>query len=326
MQLSVPGELPVDVAATLDAPTVPTLDVVLVAYRSGAVLRRCLEQVARFVPPGSRIVVVDNSPEDESAAQAVLGIPNAVCLPQAGNIGYAAAVNRGIASTGGDVVLIVNPDIAAISGDFQEVVRIFDAEPRAAGVAVKIVDESGTAEHCRRLPRRADVFLFGLGGPDGFLARKTGYATQPLRSWAQDEEREVEQGSGSLLFLRRSAIDDVGELDERFFMYFEETDWLVRAEARGWHLIFTPRIQAVHLGQRSSQLDASQFHQYLLVESAYKFMRKHYGPVMTGLLRFVWLVADLARLVRGVVRSHRYRAAVRARLRLHLAYRTPKRP
>lgn len=303
----------------------PTLDVVVVAFRSGAVLRRCLAEVARFAP-GARIVVVDNSPGDGSAAEAVEAVPGAVRLAQPGNVGYAAAVNRGLAHTTGDVVLVLNPDIVELRGGFADVARIFEEKPRAGAVAVRVVDEDGMLEHTRRLPRRSDVFVLGLGGPDGLVARLTGYAGQPLRAWAQDEERDVGQASGSVVFLRRAAIDDVGGFDERFFMYFEETDWLVRAAGRDWRLVFTPRIEAVHLGRRSSGEDELGVHQYLLTESAYAYVRKHYGAATTAALRLVWAAADLARLAASWHRPPAHRAAIRARLRLHLGARAAVRP
>ena len=87
------------------------LDVLVVAYHSGAVLGKSLRALSAFVPDGTRILVLDNSPDDPSAAAAVAATPGAELLPQAGNVGFAVAVNDGLRHGTGELVLLLNPDI-----------------------------------------------------------------------------------------------------------------------------------------------------------------------------------------------------------------------
>jgi GT2 family glycosyltransferase len=138
-----------------------------------------------------------------------------------------------------------------------------------------------------------------------------------MHEWDHSEERVVELATGALLFIRRAAFEDVGPLDEQFFMYWEETDWLERARAKGWQLVYTPAVGAVH-AVRGSSGSSDTSHSALLLESTYKYTRKHFGRSTALALRTAWILADLARLAAGVIRPSRDRREAIDRLRFHL--------
>jgi len=295
----------------------PPLDVVVVAYRSGEVLGQCLSAVSAFAPAGTRIIVADNSPDDPSAAEAVGRTPGAELRPQRGNVGFAAAVNDVLKRTTAEVVLLLNPDIGAITGSFATVADVFARVPDAGGLAVHLAKENGILEHCRHFPVAADFFGTALGG----LSPRRGSSDRgPMLDWDHEDERVVESATGALLFLRRAALDDVGPLDERYFMYFEETDWLIRARARGWQLVFTPAIRAVHYGRQSSGSEP-ETHSLLYLESMYVFVEKQFGRATAALLRLTWIATDGARLAVSVRKPTAYRREVRKRLGVHLGRR-----
>lgn len=299
----------------------PSVDVVVVAYHSGDLLEHCLETVRRFVPPATRLTVVDNSPDDASAARAVASIPGAELIREPRNVGFAAAVNDAVAAGTGDYVMLVNPDVAEIDGSFSAIEEVFTRVEMAGAVAVHLRKAGGTLEHCRRFPRPGDFFAMAVG-TEIARARLRRSPEPAMLEWDHENERDVESASGAFLFLRRRALDDVGLLDERFFMYFEETDWLLRARVRGWRLIFTPRVRAVHHG-RSSSRGTNATHPVLFLESVYRFTKKWFGGPAALLLRFVWMFADLARLTIGLTKPESYRRAVRDRLKVHLGL-TPR--
>jgi N-acetylglucosaminyl-diphospho-decaprenol L-rhamnosyltransferase len=281
-------------AATHEHESAP-LDVVVVAYRSGAVLGRCLAAAVAFAPVGARILVVDNSPEDPSAAAAVREVVSARRLSQPRNVGFAAAVNAAIAESDAPVVLLLNPDVVALTGSYDAVARIFAADPSVGAVAIRLRDESGTLMHCRRQPRWAD-FLAGALSFERLLPRPLRPRSIVMTEWGHDKQAVVDTASGAALFLRRAAYDDVGPLDDSFFMYWEETDWLVRARQAGWTLVFTPEIDALHLDRASSDVAANDYSS-LLLESSYRYVGKHFGARRRMLLRLAWTGADLGRLI-----------------------------
>jgi GT2 family glycosyltransferase len=308
-----------DAAAAVRAPGTSALDVLIVAFHSGAILERCLAGIATFVPAGSRIVVIDNSPSDASAAEAVARTEAAELLSEPNNLGFAAAVNDGLRRTDAPLVLLVNPDVIALEGSFETIEQIFSDKPDAGAVAVRLSNEDGVLEHCRWRPRPLDFFDSAVGLarylPPALSARRG-----PMLDWDHAELRAVDNATGALLVLRRAAIEEVGDLDERFFMYWEETDWLMRARARGWRLYFTPEIRGLHAGRGSSAVDP-ETHSLLFLESGYRYVRKHFGLATALLLRLAWTVADGARLLRSRGRPSAYRQAVRERLALHLGLR-----
>jgi GT2 family glycosyltransferase len=294
----------------------PPLDVLLVAYHSGAVLDACLATLADFAPEGTRIIVLDNSPDDPSAAEAVARVPGAELVSQRGNVGFAAAVNDGLARTNAELVLLLNPDILEIDGSFDAIREIFDRRPDAGAVTVHLTSGTGVLQHCRRRPTRMEFFNPAIGLENRFTSLREKHRS-PMIEWDHADERVVDNATGALLFLRRTTVDDVGPLDERYFMYWEETDWLNRAYDRGWKLVYTPVVRGVHGNRQGSEVGRTT-HSLLFLDSGYKFVGKHFGPATEWSLRLTWIAGDTARLLVGIRRDSAYRHEVAERLRVHL--------
>jgi len=264
------------------------LEVVLVAYGSPEMVRQALEPV-RELP----VTVVDNSSLPEIAALcAELGCRY---LDPGRNGGFAAGVNAGLADRlvpGGDVLLL-NPDAVVTRADVSRLQAALLAEPDLASVGPVQVDGHGVPARVGwPFPSPLGTWLEALG-----LAR--------LRpAW--------EFVIGSVLVLRAEALAQVGGLDERFFLYAEETDWAYRAAMMGWRHAVVDSVRAVHLGAATSGVAAAReahFH-----ASQERYLRKHFGAVG-------WEVARAGQVVGAVVRSlvlpgQRGRAA-RERLRLY---------
>jgi N-acetylglucosaminyl-diphospho-decaprenol L-rhamnosyltransferase len=298
--------------------------VLVVAYHSGKVLNRSLAAVEAFAPEGSLVIVIDNSPEDLSAAQAVASFAEGRLLSEPTNVGFAAAVNDGLALSTAEIILLVNPDISSVTGSFDEVRDLFDRNAAVGAVAVHLVDADGRLQHCRRRFRRFDLFAQAVGVR--WLPRRWQRRwTNPMHEWDHSEERMIENATGALLFLRRAAVDDVGPLDEQFFMYWEETDWLERARAKGWELVFTPAVRGVHAVRQSSDA-ADARHSLLLLESTHKYARKHFGRGTAVALRLAWVAADLVRLLTAAGRPAEYRRQALERLQLHLGLIADRKP
>ena len=153
------------------------------------------------------------------------------------NRGYAAAVNQALANARADVVLLLNPDVERIAGRYADVVDAF-RDPRVAAVVTRTLDADGSVTpNCFRAPRPFDLIAEDVALADRFprWQRPRRYR---LLDWDYRSLRQVDAATGACLFLRRSALADVGPFDERFFVYYEETDWLIRAKRRGWRTVF----------------------------------------------------------------------------------------
>jgi CelD/BcsL family acetyltransferase involved in cellulose biosynthesis len=147
-----------------------------------------------------------------------------------------------------------------------------------------------------------------------------------MLDWDYASRRQVDAATGACLFLRRSAFDDVGPFDERFFVYYEETDWLVRAKQRGWRTVFVPTVEAVHVSGGSSP-DAGAQPSLLLLESQHRYADKHFGRAAGAGLRGTLLGLDAARAARHTLGGdERKVATARDRIRVHVTGMAPRPP
>jgi N-acetylglucosaminyl-diphospho-decaprenol L-rhamnosyltransferase len=191
-------------------------------------------------------------------------------------------VNRAAERASGDYFLLLNPDAALRPGALRLLVQLLEACPRAAAVGAALAFADGSVqESAFRFPGLTQVFLdlFPLGRLAGSrLNGRFHSASCPI---------QIDHPLGACMVVRRAAWDDVGPLDEGYFMYVEEVDWCRRARRRGWEIWHHPRAVAVHHAGQSTrqQSDAMFVH---LWRSRLRYYQRYHGPVQNRLLR--WLV------------------------------------
>ena len=276
------------------------LDVVVVNFHSAALIARTIEITQEFAGAGVRVIMVDNSPGDGAANIARSAAPDATVIENPVNHGYAAAVNQAFIEGDAEFVLLINPDVRELSGSYADVLEAF-RDPLVGAVAARLVNTDGTLQpNCICAPRPFDLI-----SEDVALAERFPNWRRPrlyrMLDWDHGDARRVDAARGACIFLRRAAIEDVGSFDEHFFVYYEETDWLIRAKRRGWRTVFLPTVEAVHASAGSSP-DIRSPHSLLLLESQHRYARKHFGAMTTGLLR-----AHTARNRHGTARPPRAR-------------------
>jgi GT2 family glycosyltransferase len=300
-----------------------TLDVVIVNFHSAALIGRTIAIARAFAGSAAQLIVVDNSPGDGANEIVRRAEPDATVIANPANLGYAAAVNQALVAGGADVVLLINPDVRAVSGSCADVLAAF-RDPRVAAVVPRLLNADGTVQpSCICAPRPFDMI-----SEDVALSERFPRWQRPRRyrmlDWDQGDERRVDAATGACLFLSRAALNDVGSFDERFFVYYEETDWLIRAKRRGWETVFLPAIEAVHASAASSPGVRSR-PSLLLLESQHRYARKHFGPVTTAFLRTTLVGIDTARLARHAMAGHtERRAEALDRIRVHVTMRAPR--
>jgi N-acetylglucosaminyl-diphospho-decaprenol L-rhamnosyltransferase len=300
-----------------------TLDVIVVSYRSAELVGGCVEAALAFAGERARVVLVDNLPGDGAREAVLAHAPQATVIENDRNVGYAFAVNQAITASAGELVLLLNPDITSIRGSYETLERAFAADSTLAAVTPRLVASDGKLEPtCRREPRPFDLVAETLD-----LAARFPHWQRPKRfrmlSETDDGPRRIDAATGACLFLRRTALDDVGPFDESFFLYWEETDWLVRAARQGWHALYLPVVEAVHIGRRSTDV-SSETLSLLLLESQHVYARKHFGQVMATALRGGLVTIDLLRWARGLrPDGAERRARMARRIRVHVTGRAP---
>lgn len=217
---------------------------VVVAFNSARTLPDCVGPLASL--DGLQVTVVDNaSPDDSLAAVAHLAL-DTVRAPD--NRGFAAGCNIGVARSDAPYVLLINPDARIGAADLATLVEVLDDEPSVAIAAPRLLEEDGALAWSQfRFPRRRSTFAQAL-----FLHRIWPHAT-----WTDELVRDPlayarrgspESVSGACLLVRRAALEQIGPLDENFFMYCEDTDLCARVRASGWDIRFEPGATVHHEG------------------------------------------------------------------------------
>ncbi len=225
---------------------------VVVHYRTREPLSRLLASLRAARPaPIREIVIVNNSGEPLDDLAATSGLPTRILSPGK-NLGYAKGVNLGIRAATEEDVLILNPDVQVTPGAVEALVRCAEERPRAGIVAPKLVFPDGTLQlSARRFYNARTLLLRRL--PLGPLAEKWGAVREHLMAdWDHEETRPVDWTLGAALFARRRAMRDVGLMDERFFLYFEDVDWCQRMWRHGFEVVYCAESRMVHEHQRAS--------------------------------------------------------------------------
>lgn len=287
------------------------VDVVLVNYRSGPRLAAAVEEARRWLGGRAAVTIVDNSPGDGSVELVRSGNPGVQVIRNDVNRGFAAAVNQALRASSGRFVLLLNPDVSGIRGSFAAIERIFADDADVAAVAPRLVGPDGSLQRsARREPRPRDLLVdvFGLRGR---FPRSRRLFASHYGDWDYASARVVDAASGAFLVLRRDALASVGLFDERFFVYAEETDWLVRAKRLGWKTVLTPEVEAVHEARASTDAGEPAL-VLLLVESEHEYVRKHFGVRTSVAFRGIALAADSLRWAVAAVRGSSRRAHRRA--------------
>ena len=244
------------------------LSVVIVNYNVRELLSECIKSVnTAMTGIDGDIYVVDNNSSDGSVDYIRDHFPDVHVIANSDNQGFAHANNQAIRQTNSDYVLLLNPDTVVFEGTLRGCVDFMDAHPQCGGVGVRMLTREGTVapESRRAIPTPWVAFLKMLG-----FTRKYYMSHLP---W--DKPGQIEVISGAFCMLRHKALDQIGLLDEDFFMYGEDIDLSYRLLKGGWENWFLP-YDIIHYKGESTQKSSFRyvhvFYQAMLI-----FFRKHYA-------------------------------------------------
>ncbi len=270
--------------------------IVIVSYNCCQALQRCLLTLTAEgdTPP---ILVVDNASTDGTAEMVARDFPTVQRIQNSRNHGFAAACNQGIRACASDFILLLNPDTLLERATLQKLTDIMRAQPNIGACGPRVLNTDGSLQpSCRRFPTLGALVCDELGLDRLFPHSR--FAKYRMNGWEHDETRDVDQLMGSCLLLRRMMLEQIGLLDERFFLYFEEVDLCLRLRQTGWRAVFVANPTVTHLGGESSRADPRNAlgHRY---RSLFAFYRKHYPAWQLPILRLVVQIAAVARVVGG---------------------------
>ena len=230
------------------------LSIVIVNWNTKDYLAACLRSIETCPPACEHeLVVVDNGSRDGSAEMVREAFPRVKLIANERNLGYAEGNNQGIWATSGEFVLLLNPDAEVKPGSLDALLRFARGHSDAAAVGCRLVGLDGKVERsCRGFPDPWGV-LFEYVGLSRIVPGSRLFGRYRMTYFRYAQAAEVDQPMGSCLLLRRQAIEDVGEFDEDFVIFFNEVDWCFRAKEKGWKVYFTPDAEVIHHGAASTR-------------------------------------------------------------------------
>lgn len=273
------------------------ISVIVVNFNGGDLLTKCVCSVLASTGP-VKVYIVDNASKDDSLdkLQPIIADDQRVqIIENINNVGFARAVNQVLLHTVGEYLLLLNPDCLIRPNTLENFVTIMDKYPQAgmAGGVVRNPDGSEQAG-CRRsvpTPWRAIVRVFHLDKffPNHPRFRSFVLTRQPLPK----NPIEIEGISGACMFIRRSALDSVGPMDESYFLHCEDLDWFMRFRAKHWCILFIPEIEVMHVKgvcSRHQPVRVLWYKHRGMVRFYRKFFRHQYPRLLLwGVMLAVWV-------------------------------------
>ena len=287
--------------------------IVVVNYRTPGLAIDCLRSLAPEVAalPGCRVTVVDGNSGDGSVARLTAAIRDGgwadwvELLPLTENRGFAAGNNAALRSLLGearppDYVLLLNPDTVIRPGAVRQLVEFMAAHPKIGIAGSRLEDPDGTPQRSAfRFPSVAGEFeaVVRLGLVSRLLRRSQ--IAPPVR----DECHPTGWVAGASAIIRREVFEAIGLLDEGYFLYYEETDFCLRAARAGWPCWYVPASRVVHLvGQSSGVTDLKKPPKRLpgyWFDSRNRYFRKNFGALYNWMANAAWFVGFLLWKVRA---------------------------
>jgi len=251
------------------------VSIIIVNWNTRNLVSDCLRSIYDHTCNiGFEIILIDNHSTDDSAEMIKNKFPQAALIENPSNYGFATANNQGMTVANGRYILLLNSDTIVLDHAVDKATVFADSHPEAAVVGCRILNPDMTLQpSCFMFPSILNMvlsatYLYKLFPKSRFFGR------EQMTWWDRADVQEVDVVTGCFMLVRREAIEQVGMLDERFFMYGEETDWCYRFKEAGWKVIFAPVGEIIHLGGASSKQTSSEM-TLQLFGSILLFLKKH---------------------------------------------------
>lgn len=287
------------------------LSIIIVNHNASDFLRQCLNSLYGLEGSLSlEIIVVDNKSHDGSGRMVHEHFPQVHLIENTENVGFARGNNIGIKESQGEYILLLNSDTKVVDNAIEKLVAFLDSHPNVAVVTSRLVYPNMTDQGVARTFPTPMNALFGRRSLLTQLFPNNKYSKRYMISRQNQSEQpfEVDWVSGACLMVRKKVIEDVGLLDEKFFMYWEDADLCFRIKQKNWKIYCIPEAIVIHFEGKSSQ---KQKNSRMIIEfnkGVYRYYRKHhiknlFGPknltVVLGLTArtLILLMANLCRSI-----------------------------
>lgn len=268
------------------------LSIIIVSWNTRDLLAQCLASIyTSSLTYSFDVWVVDNASDDGSAQMLRDEFPQVHLLANDENVGFARANNRAIRQSTGRYVLLLNPDTVVSLDAFQGLVHFMETHAGAGAAGPMLLNPDGSLQpSCHPAPTLSRE-LWRLFHLDSIRP----YGIYRMDAWDTHRPRDVDVVQGACLLLRRSILDQIGLLDERYYIYSEEVDLCTRIQRAGWRLYWVPTAAVVHYGGQSTKQVALEMFLHLY-RSKVLYFRRHYTRPTVWLYKLILAGSAVVRL------------------------------
>ena len=269
-----------------------SVDIVIVNYKSRDYACRCLESVfSRLNHFLGEVYLIDNASGEDFGVVAKR-FPECTIIYNDKNVGFAAAVNIGLVRTTAPYVMIINPDAYMGEGSVETLLEWLETRPDVGILGPRILNSDGTVQGSARGFPTGVTGFFGRSSILSRIFPSNSITRKNVLTWKADRHPtvDVDWVSGAVMVVRREAFQDVGLLDEHFFMYWEDADWCRRMWQKKWRVVYYTEFSAIHSSGKSSRKIPFKSLLYFHKSAYYLFAKYSKGPswilsplILTGL-------------------------------------------
>jgi GT2 family glycosyltransferase len=259
------------------------VSIIIVNWNTKELLLDCLSSVFKTVKGiAFEVWLVDNASNDGSVEAVKSRYPAMNIIENSKNVGFAAANNLVFARMKGRYALLLNTDTVLTNEAVKEIYDFMESDPQVGMACGQLLNSDGSKQNSiANFPSLPSLLcnetLLRILFPEKFPSKRREYQS-PI---------EIDSGIGACLMVRKKAIDEIGFFDERYFFFFEETDWAYRMKQGGWKVYFVPTARIYHAQGKS--VGSSVNARIMYYRSRYIFFKK-WRPHSYGLMRLVIFV------------------------------------
>ena len=268
------------------------ISIIIVSYKVKYFLKQALLSVEKALKGiEGEVFVVDNNSEDGSVEMVERNFPDIILMVNKDNVGFAKANNQAMRRAKGKYVLLLNPDTVLEEDTLKRCIDFMDVTPDCGGLGVKMIDGSGQflPESKRGFPSPAASF-YKLSGISSFFSKSKYFNSYYLGHLSEDENQEVDVLAGAYMMMRKTVLDQVGLLDESYFMYGEDIDLSYRIQKGGYKNYYLAETRIIHYKGESTKRNSIKYVR-IFYKAMIIFAKKHFAGSKASLFIFLLNIA-----------------------------------
>jgi hypothetical protein len=259
--------------------SIPDISIVIVNHNTRELLHDCLRSIE--MDGGQitlQVIAVDNGSRDGSAEMVMQQFPWVTLIRNNSNEGFAKPNNQGLQRATGRYCLLLNSDTIVKPHSLKTLIAFMDAHPEVGACGPRLVNPDGTLQRsCRNFPSLWRHFCDMSGLENLFPGSIFGNFEN---RFGHDRDAEVDQPMGAALLVRSEVIQQIGYLDERFKIYYNEVDWCRRIIEAGWKIYFVRDAEIIHYGGKTTAITNSSLEQFdEMSRNTLTYFEKHFGSL-----------------------------------------------